>query len=301
MIKSIEVTNYLGESIKLMLNRPEETGIVIHDIQGLGPGKADINIGESSTGDGGTYNSSRLQSRNITFGLTFLFAPTIEKVRHLTYKYFPIKKRVKLVVETDLRTSEIYGYVESNDPDIFSSKQTTQISIICPDPYFYSRKIQNTVFSGVEALFEFPFSNESLIEPLIEMSALQVEQQQTVLYEGDAEVGITIFIHAVGGATNLTIYNVNTRESMSISSSRLLELTGDDIHAGDDITISTVRGAKSVTLYRDGEYFNILNCLDRRSDWFSLTRGDNVLLYTADEGDSNLQFRIENRIAYEGV
>lgn len=160
MIKSIEVTNYLGESIKLVLDRPEETGIAIRNIQGLGPGKADINIGESSTGDGGDYNSARLQSRNITFDLVFLFTPTIEQVRHLTYKYFPIKKRIKLVIETGLRTSEISGYVESNEPDIFSSQETTQISIVCPDPSFYSNNIQNTLFSGIESLFEFPFSNE---------------------------------------------------------------------------------------------------------------------------------------------
>lgn len=45
----------------------------------------------------------------------------------------------------------------------------------------------------------------------------------------------------------------------------------------------------------------VLNALDKESDWFQLTKGDNIFAYTADEGAENLQFKIENRIIYEGV
>lgn len=43
MIKSITVTNYLGDSIKLELARPEESGFVVKSVTGLGPGSANIN------------------------------------------------------------------------------------------------------------------------------------------------------------------------------------------------------------------------------------------------------------------
>ena len=54
-------------------------------------------------------------------------------------------------------------------------------------------------------------------------------------------------------------------------------------------------------LLRNGLYTNILNCLDRDSDWFQLSKGDNLFAFVAEEGTSNLQFRIQNKIVYEGV
>lgn len=301
MIKSITVTNYLNESLKLELQRPDKTGIRVLSVDGIGGAEADIHMTELASSDGGQYNSARLTSRNLVMSLGYMFAPTIEDVRHKVYKYFPIKKRVKLTFETKNRTSEIYGYVESNNPNIFSKEQGSQISIICPDPYFYSKSINLTVFAGAESIFEFPFSNEDTIESLIEVSALRIDQIQSIIYPGDAEIGLTIHIHAVGTVKDISIYNTQTRESMHLIGSRIEELTGEDIKYGDDITISTVKGSKSITLLRDGEYINILNCLDRHSDWFQLTKGDNLILYTAEYGASNLHFTVENRILYEGV
>ena len=91
MIKSITVTNYLGDSIKLDLARPEESGFVVTSITGLGSGKANINMTEIATNDGSLYNSSRLPSRNIVISLKYLWQSTIEDVRQLSYKFFPNK------------------------------------------------------------------------------------------------------------------------------------------------------------------------------------------------------------------
>lgn len=301
MIKSVTVTNYLNESITLDLRHPERTGIFVARIEGLGPPTATINVAELSTHDGGIFNSSRAGVRNILLTLGFLEQPTIEDVRIKTYKYFPIKKKLKLTITTDKRTLEIYGYVESNEPDIFARQTATQISILCPDPYFYSEKVSNTMFSGAESLFEFPFSNESLTDNLLEFSALYVDKEQTVVYEGDTEIGIQIHIHALGTAKNITIYNTRTKEIMRIDHERLVALTGEGIKYGDDIIISTVSYNKSVTLLREGVYYNILNVLDRDTDWFKLRKGDNIFMYTAESGESNLQFKILNQVAFEGV
>ena len=90
MIKSITATNYLGESIKMELARPEKSGFIVHSISGLGPGKAYINTTEVSTDDGGLFNSARLPSRNIVLGLMFMWKDSIEEARHRSYKYFPL-------------------------------------------------------------------------------------------------------------------------------------------------------------------------------------------------------------------
>lgn len=178
MIRAVTVTNYLGESKRFELAFPEKSGFAVQSISGLGPSKADINTTEISTNDGSLYNSARVNSRNIVMSLKLMFNPQIEDTRQDSYKYFPIKKKVTLLIETDNRICETYGYVESNEPDIFSSDEMTQISIVCPDPYFYSAGpdgTNTTIFYGVEPLFEFAFSNESLTESLIEFGEIKNE------------------------------------------------------------------------------------------------------------------------------
>lgn len=304
MIHSVTVVNYLGESIKMELRRPEKSGFLITNISGLGPPKATINSTENSTDDGSVFNSSRASPRNIVMSITLFPAPTIEDTRHLSYKYFPIKKQVTLIIETDNRTCEISGYVESNVPDIFSKEESIQISIICNDPYFYSYGEDGTnvvSFGGIEDGFEFPFSNESLTQNLIEFGLYHSVAQQIIYYVGDAEIGLTIYIHASGPATNISIYNTGTREALTIDTEKLKTIVGSDIAAGDEIIISTVKRNKRIFLLRNGEYINILNCLDKNTDWFQLSKGDNVFAYTAASGMENLQMSIENKTIFEGV
>lgn len=304
MIKAITITNHLGESIRLELSNPEESGFVITNIDGLGPVKANINFTELATSDGAIDNSARLESRNIVISLRFLESPTIEDTRLKSYKYFPVKRNVNFLIETDARICETNGRVESNEPFIFNAIEGTQISIMCPDPYFYlagGNGTNETIFYGVEPLFEFPFENDSLTENLIEFGEIQIRTEGTVYYEGDAEIGVTIKIHAVGDATGLKIYNLSTREIITINDEKLIALMGSGIKAGDVITINTVKGFKSATMLRSGEITNILNALERPLKWFQLSKGDNRFAYTAETGIANLEFSIINRTIYEGV
>lgn len=301
MIKSISLTNYLGNTLSMVLSEPEKSGFVITEIDGLGPVKADIHTTDIATSDGSIFNSARLTDRNIVLKVRFLAKNSIEDTRQLSYKYFPIKTKVTFGIITDNREALIEGYVESNEPDIFSDEESAQISIVCPNPYFYSAEINNTLFSGVEAAFEFPFENDSLTEKVIELGTIENKTERSVWYDGDAEVGVTMSIHALGSASNVTIYNVMTRESMSIDTDKLAALTGYGIIASDDIIISTVKGYKSIKLLRGGTETNILNCLDKDADWFQLSKGDNIFTYIAESGGSNLQFKIANQILYEGI
>ena len=149
--------------------------------------------------------------------------------------------------------------------------------------------------------FEFPFSNESLTEDKIEFGIIERRKENVVYYDGDAEQGITITIEAIGTVKNLTIYNVRTREKMAISHDELVSFTGSGIVNGDTITISTVKGHKSIELLRDGVTTNILNCIGKDDDWFMLSKGDNIFGYTADEGSDYLDFKINYSSLYEGI
>lgn len=301
MIKYVTVTNYLGESKTVILTEPEKSGLIIKNIDGLGAPKADINITEMATKDGGFFNSARAQNRNIVFEFELIEVPTVEVVRLETYKYFPIKKKVSLLFKTDNRECIAYGYVESNEPDIFSDKETIKISVICDDPYFYSTFTNSTTFYGIDPRFEFIFSNESLTEPTIVFSEILREFEQTIHYDGDAEIGVTIKIHATGLAKNINIYKLSTREQFHIDTDKLKAMTGSEIVAGDDITISTVKGNKYINLLRNGTNINILNCVDKDADWFTLSKGDNIFAYTAGEGIGYLQFSMNNRLVFEGL
>lgn len=307
MIHSLAVTNYLGDRIRLELGRPENTGFLIKSITGLGPVKANVNTTEVATNDGSMFNSARLSQRNIVIQMAFVntvYGEDIEEVRQKSYKYFPIKKNVELIIETDNRYVRTKGYIESNEPDIFSKQEGSQISIICPDPYFYSANEDGnniTDFYSVDPVFEFPFSNESLSDPLLIFGEIQIKTEGVITYRGDSEIGVMIYIHAIGPATNINIYNTETREVMSINTTKLEALTGKGIVASDDIIINTLKGEKSITLVREGASYNILNCLDKNTDWFTLVKGDNIFAFTAESGVTNLQFRIENKVIYEGV
>lgn len=304
MIKSVTITNHLDESIKLDLFNPEESGFIIKSIEGLGPVKANVNFKELATNDGAIDNSARLSSRNIVMSLQFMESPTIEETRLKSYKYFPIKRNIKFLIETDSRICETIGRVETNVPTIFSNAEGCQISILCSNPYFYSageNGTNQTIFYGTEPLFEFPFSNESLTEDLIEFGSIENRTEGTIYYDGDAEIGITIQIHAVGEAEGLVIYNTKTREIMRINDDKLKSLMGSGIQAGDEITITTSRGEKGIYMLRSGVTTNILNSLEKPIKWFQLSKGDNTFAYTASAGLTNLQFRIENKVIYEGV
>lgn len=250
---------------------------------------------------------------------------SIEDIRQLSYKYFPIKKPLRFEIETDNRTAYIEGYVETNEPNIFSESEETDITIICPNPYFISTSTEETVFFGMAPRFEFltdrngkaipeelgskyycldnpvVFDDDGNIVKAIEIGSIEVKTYNAVPYSGDAEVGIIITMHAIGTVKNVDIYNTITRDHMRIDTDKLTTKTGHPIINKDDIIINTIDGQKSVTLIRDGEEINILNCVNKDADFFKLAKGNNTIAFTAEEGGANLQFKMSHSVLYEGI
>lgn len=302
MIKSITVINYVGEEIKIdMFNDEPEHGLLIKKIEGLGPPKANINTIESSLVDGAYYTSSNLDVRNIVVSLYFSEAPRIEDARKNTYKYFPIKRPLEMIVETDTRTARIKGYVESNEPDIWSKRESAQISILCPDPYFYALEPTVTRFFGSDPLFEFPFAI-NIGQPIAFSELISNRKERIINYSGDSDIGIVIKIHINGEiGDSINIYKYNTQEQMTIHNDAIAFLTGQPLKNGDEITISTLRGKKFATLLREAETINIFNAVDKRSSWFQLFQGSNVFVYISDENSGNINLEMHNDVIYEGM
>lgn len=329
MIKSLTITNYIGESLKINLNDMEpKHGLLVTKIEGIGPTKATINKTDLATSDGSKYNSSKLQERNIVLTLRFKESTpeltdnyvdttySIENTRQRTYRYFPAKRECTLAIETDNRNARVVGYVESNEPDIFSPEEGCQISIICPDPYFYSNVPgyfpHITEFSGLDSEFEWPmepdgWSNESLTENLTELGSIKTIFDQSFPYFGDQENGIYMNIHFLAEVTtNILIIKRSPIDPNQIKGSFLIEvekfraLMGTYFLSGDIVTINTTNNP-GIKLLRSGKYYNILNAVSRDSDWFKLDKGTNSFTFTAYGNEQNIEFRIEDYTLYEGV
>lgn len=302
MINAVTVTNFKGDSLRMELAHPEKSGMLIYNIEGIGGGKANINTTDLSTGDGARFNSSKLQTRNIILYIKLMAEPTVEECRHTCYYYFGVKKQLRLEFETDTRKVYIDGYVESNEPIIFSAQEYTQISILCPDPLFYEGEYQAKALTGVEEKFEFPFSNESLTENLLEFGEIRFDKRAVFNYEGDADVGVVMTIRFKGKVEKLELFNVNTREHMVISTSKINQLVGSTIRDGDELIISTIRDQKYARFLRNGYYTNVIGAIDKDSDWFQVTAGENIFDFsTEEEGANNIVVTFTYRNSYGGV
>ena len=306
MINSVSIKSYKGQRKTLRLSELSEEGIFIKKITGLGPVKAQVNLTDVAGYDGSEFNSSQLEERNIQiiFGFEEAYSNSVEDARQLLYKLFTTKREVRLDFDTTNRKVYCTGIVETNEPNIFDKNVTESVTIRCADPYFYdtaNNGVQQTVFFGTEDQFEFPFSNESLTENLIEFGVVRRNAQGNVYYKGEVETGCKIYIHAVGSVGSITIYNTQTRERMIIDADKLASKTGSSLKTADTLIIDTNRGHKNVQLLRDGVYTNVLSILKKGSDWFKIEQGDNLFAYTATSGIENVQFTIENKVAYGGI
>lgn len=303
MIRTIKVVNDLNESLTLDMANLEKSGLAIKSITGLGPSDANINITELVTSDVSLFNSARINKRSIVIKFLYCGSGEIEDSRLLTYKYFPIKRKITLYFETDNRTVKCEGYVEKNEQDMFTKTAGCTITINCPDPFFYAAgtSAEMESFTGLEKKFHFPFCNNSLTEKKLEFASIPKFPEQNIVFEGDYSTGLIINIYATNNVEMPTFYSITDGISMSINTDKLKELTGSVIISGDRISINTSKGRKGVTLTRDGKTTNIIACLTSFTNWFELRKGINKFTYSALTGGENLRINYEFAVAYEGV
>lgn len=302
MIKSITIINPSNESLEMVLTDPDSSGFAIRSIEGLGPVKANLRLTELATLDGAIDNGGRLTTRNIVFSFVFMGTPTVEDTRLKSYKYFPIRQNIKIEIETDNRKVYTEGRVETNTPKIFGNeREGSQISILCPNSYFQDIDDTNITFSTLENNFTFPFSNESLTEPLIEFGNIINVSSANIEYKGDNETGMSIHMHITGPITNIGLQRYGTEEKLMLSDSRIESIIGSGTQPGDEIIMNTEKGNKSVYLIRNGINYNILNALISPINWLQLRTGDNVFTFSGVTEGSGIQYNVKFRNLYEGV
>lgn len=289
---SMTVTNNHKESLELVLREPEKTGLLIDSIDGLGEPDSRPSINTIGLTDYSRLNNVRLEPREIEIKLLFI-GDDIEANRLMTYKYFPTNTMITLRFKTDYRDVVCTGVVTKNDPIIFSKECGCDISIKCPDPYFYSTDKFDVMFASVEPLFHFPFSDSE--ENEIQFGVLRITKNKSIYYMGEKEASIIMDLRMNSTVENLVLYNVTHSQQMAIDMSFI---------EGDQVIISTGVGKKNAYLIRDGIRTNILKYIVFRAgydDWIKLYQGDNEITYTASTGDNDVIMNVTYQNVYKGV
>ncbi len=279
----LKVVNDRGNTLELT-NNPNYT---VFKIEGLNPPQATINSSANSTNDGSKVNNVRVENRNIVIYATI--EGDVEANRINLYKYFPVKKTIKLYFNNDSRNIYIEGVVELIECDLFTKKQVAQISVICPQPYFKAINDLVSIFSDVSPLFSFPFT---IAKSGVEVSAITTNVRKSIVNTGDVETGVVIKLFAIGTVVKPVIYDVLKRTHLKLNFTML---------PSDTIVVNTNIGEKSIELIREGVTYNALGYMLPDSTWFTLEAGDNVFTYDADSGNNNLQITFSTPIFYSGV
>lgn len=308
MLKKVTITNYLGESVVYNIEGVDvesNNGLFITEIEGLGPPGADLIFTKMVNIDGSVFNTARINGRNIVIKARFLNAETIEEARLLSYRFFPLKKPVRFEIETDNRHAYTIGYVEKNEPNIFSDESDVQISIMCEDAYFKdTNDVSEESFSSIEPLFEFIYENEGF-DLNTEFGNSSGKTVITISNNGDIEVGYTIIFRATGIVENPTINFISTGEALTFDTSEIARMEyGRQFDNGDEIILTMLDRTKSCYFFNssNGKYVNILNMIDPDFSWPKLTPGPTNLYHIgADYGEENLRVFIEYQALYEGV
>lgn len=307
MIESVTVVNHHGESVEMVLSNPNTSGFIVKEMSGLGPAKAHINTSSSAFLRGSQYNSAKIESRNIVLHLIMLESPSVEDNRHKLYNLFQPAQPVELIFNTTNRKSRIAGWVESNEPDIFSEMESAQVSVLCPDPYFRDATFEggrlSKTFNSYNPSFEFPFSNESLTSKTLEVGTLEPVRSVSIDYPGDVETGVVIefvVLDAAGFNGGFEIYNETYTQRFEIDRQKLG--LGYTPSAGDRFQISTVSGDLKMTAFRPStmETTNVTYGGKVTGGWPKLRPGDNLLgvNYVAGEIDN---LTITADVLYGGV
>lgn len=307
MIESVTVVNHHGESVEMVLSNPSTSGFIVKEISGLGPAKAHINTSSSAFLRGSQYNSAKIESRNIVLHLGMLESPSVEDNRHKLYNMFQPAQPVELIFNTTNRKSRIDGWVESNEPDIFSDMESAQISVLCPDPYFRDAMFEggslSKTFNGYKPAFEFPFSNESLTSDTLELGTMEQVKSVSIDYPGDVETGMVVeFVVTshTGFRSGFSIYNETYTQLLEIDMERLG--WNYDPAKGDRFHISTISGDLKMTVFEQNLQVttNLTHGVKVTGGWPKLRPGANRLgvNYDASEIDG---LTITADVLYGGV
>lgn len=240
-----------------VINRPETDLFEVRNIDGLGPVKAEVSTTPMGSVDEESYTGSNIGKRNIVF--TIGLDPdwqdwTASRLRRHLELYFMPKQPIQLVFETmEFSPVEISGYVESNEPNMFSKDPEHVISVICPAPNFVS------------------------VDPIL-ISGTTVDDPYPIDYAGSVETGFTVSVHEDAEAADILTIRSNAEDP---GEDYFTVNKTDVIDASTRFMVSSIARQKFVRNYDtpSNDITNLLNFVAEGSTWPKLQPGAPRLFY----------------------
>lgn len=264
------VENANGEILTLT---GHEAKYQLFKIEGLDQPKAQLNISTIFGLDGGLFNSSRLETRNIVIYIRI--NGEVEQNRLELYRFFKTKEFCRFYFANGSRNVYADGYVDSAPCPIFTNSEIIQVSIICPNPYLIGVESETVETVEVTDLFSFPFAI-NIADPVV-VSEIAVNSEIVIHNDSDSETGVTVTADLNVDCHQLTIKNTTTGDGITLDYS---------FFTNDEIIIETTKGKKSITLIRGGSIINIFASMTNDSAFFQLVPGDNDFDVLVDGAES---------------
>ena len=285
MFYKLILENEAGQQINLSKTANQ---YMFSKIKGLNPPTGTVSTSSYAGMNGSYLNNAFIEKRNVVIPFE-MRGFDVELRRHELYRVVKPSRYIKIYYSTKNISVYAEGIVETCEMEIFEKLTSGQISILCPDIYWYSTESVMAYYSQITGAFTFPFPTESNPEPFM-LGKYNTQNIMEIINDGD-EIGFTLVIEALEDARSPTLYNADTDE--------YLQITGE-ILAGDIITVTTKTGHKTVTLDRGGVKTNIINRLVSGSTWLTLREGKNRF-YLRGTGLTKLRVKIIHTNAYLGV
>ena len=175
-------------------------------IEGLSPPPGTISTSSYAGMDGSYLNNAFIEKRNVVISFE-MRGVGVEARRHQLYKVVKPSRYIKIYYATAGIDVFAEGYVESCEVQNFETLTTGQISILCPDIYWYSTESVIAYYSQITGAFTFPFPTESNPEPFV-LGKYNTQNIMEIINDGD-EIGFTLVIEALEDAHSPTLNILN--------------------------------------------------------------------------------------------
>jgi len=293
MIKRSATFTNVDDNINLIVN-DLSPDIVISSIDGIYEFVGEVMTSPYSQTSGDRYKTTRAPKRNIV--VEGIIYNNFYENRQLMYRVFRLGSVGRFCYSENGRDNRYADYyVESIDIDQDAYRGAYQISLICPDPFFYDASPKNIDLAAWVPDFEFIHEFDEDGEDLGHRETSMIQEIENL--NGVDGIGLKITFTATGNVTNPYIYLYETGEQIKIGTTA----NPYTLTSTKTVEIETTTGKKNIVQISNNVTTRINEYLDPDSVFFQLRAGINTIGYNAASGVENLNVHIEYKMRYLGV
>ena len=269
-------------------------GILIENIEGIYAFTGEVKTSPYSQTHGDRYYSTRAAMRNIVVsGKIF---DDFWNNRQLMYRVFRLGSLGRFCyAEPNQENRYADYYVESVDIDQDPYRGQYQISLLCPDPFFYAGESEYIDLAAWISDFEFPHNFLAAGEEFGHRETSMIKEIWNL--NGVDGIGLKIVLTSTGAVTNPYVYLYETGERIKIGTDANPYILG----SSQRVEIETTTGKKNIVQIANNVETRINEYLDPESSFFQLGAGVNTIGYNAASGANYLNVHIEYKMRYLGV